>query len=93
MVGKNWEDKMEYENFTYFGWDPLAQKRFAKLISYKLKREYSEMCGFVRARMSLTIVRSYSLLLCGPTDKGAHIQQRPQLTDGVVMALPASWRC
>ena len=23
MVGKNWEDKMEYGKFTYFGWDPL----------------------------------------------------------------------
>ena len=33
-----------------------AQKRLAALLSYKLKREYSEMCGFVWARMSLTIV-------------------------------------
>ena len=40
-----------------------AQKRLAALLSYKLKREYSEMCGFVRARMSLAIVRSNSLLL------------------------------
>ena len=28
-----------------------AQKRLAALLSYKLKREYSEMCGFVQARM------------------------------------------
>ena len=41
-----------------------AQKRLAALLSYKLKREYSEMCGFVRASMSLEIVRSNSLLLC-----------------------------
>ena len=40
-----------------------AQKRLATLLSYKLKRENSEMCGFVRARMSLAIVRSNSLLL------------------------------
>ena len=40
-----------------------AQKRLAALISYKLKREYSEMCGFVRARISIEIVRSNSLLL------------------------------
>ena len=33
-----------------------AQKRLAALLSYKLKREYSEMCGFVRAKMSLAIV-------------------------------------
>ena len=43
-----------------------AQKRLAALLSYKLKREYSEMCGFVRARMSLAIVRYNSLLLRGP---------------------------
>ena len=43
-----------------------AQKRLAALLSYKLKREYSEMCGFLRARMSLTIVRSNSLLLRAP---------------------------
>ena len=52
-----------------------AQKRSATLLSYKLKREYSEMCGFVRERMSLAIVRSNSLLLCGPCDKGARIWQ------------------
>ena len=28
-----------------------AQKRVSALLSYKLKREYSEMCGFVRAMM------------------------------------------
>ena len=28
-----------------------VQKRLAALLSYKLKREYSEICGFVRARM------------------------------------------
>ena len=69
-----------------------AQKRLAALLSYKLKREYSEMCGFVRARMSLSIVRSNSLLLRVPHDKGARIRQRPELTDGAVMALLAPWR-
>ena len=69
-----------------------AQKRLATLLSYKLKREYSEMCGFVRARMLLEIVRSNSLLLCGPCEKGARIRQRPELTDGAVMALFAPWR-
>ena len=33
-----------------------AQNRLAALLSCKLKREYSEMCGFVRERMSLAIV-------------------------------------
>ena len=50
-----------------------VQKSLAALLSYKLKREYSEMCGFVRARMSLAILRSNSLLLRGPRYKGAHI--------------------
>ena len=46
-----------------------AQKRLATLLSYKLKREYSGMCGFVWASVSLEIVRSNSLLLCGPHKK------------------------
>ena len=69
-----------------------AQKRLAALLSYKLKQEYSEMCGFVRVRMSLEIVRSSSLLLCGPREKGASIRQRPELMDGVVMPLLAPCR-
>ena len=59
----------------------------AKLLSYKLKEEYSEICDFVKARMSLAIVRYYSLLHCGPCDKGARIGKRPDLADGEVMAL------
>ena len=50
-----------------------AQKRLAALLSYKLKREYSKMCGFVRARMSLAILRSNNLLLRVPREKGARI--------------------
>ena len=69
-----------------------AQNIFAGKLSYKLRREYSEMCGFVRARMSLEIVRSNSLLRRGPRDKGARVRQLPELTDGVVMALLAPWR-
>ena len=71
--------------------DLAAQKRLAALLSYKMKWEYSEMCGFVQARMSLEIVRSKSLLLRGPHDKGARIWQQPDLTDGAVMALLAPW--
>ena len=68
-----------------------AQKRLAALLSYKLKREYSEMCGFMQARISLAIVRSNSLLLRGPRNKGARIWKRPELTDGAVMALLMPW--
>ena len=75
------------------GAEALAtQKRLAALLSYKMKQEYSEMCGFVQARMSLEIVRSNSLLLRGPHDKVARIRQRPELTDGAVMSLLAPWR-
>ena len=75
------------------GAEALApQKRLAALISYKLNPEYSEMCGFVRAGMSLAIVRSNSLLLRGPRYKGARIRQQPELTDGAVMELLAPWR-
>ena len=75
------------------GAEALAtQKRLAALLSYKLKQEYSEMCGFVKAIMSLAIVRSNSLLLRGPRDKGARIRHQPDLTDGAVMALLAPWR-
>ena len=69
-----------------------AHKRLAALLSYRLKWEYSEMCGFVRGWMSLEIVRSNSLLLRGPREEGARIRQRPELTDGVVMELLAPWR-
>ena len=64
-----------------------AQEGVAPLISFKLKQEYSELCGFVRARMSLATVRSNSVLLCIPWDKEARICQRPELLGGVVMAL------
>ena len=68
-----------------------AQNRLAALLSYKLKQEYSGMCGFVRARISLAIVRSNILLLCVPRNKGARIWQQPELMDGAVMALLAPW--
>ena len=69
-----------------------AQKRLASLLSYNLKREYFKMCGFVWARMSLATVGSNSLLLRGPSNKGACIRHRPDLTDGAVMELLAPWR-
>ena len=46
-----------------------SQRRLSLLLSNKLKREYSEICGFVRSRMSLVIVRSNNLLLFGSRDK------------------------
>ena len=68
-----------------------AQKRLSALLSYNMKKEYSEMCGFVKARMSLAIVRSNSLLIRIPWGKEACIWQRPELTDELVMALIVPW--
>ena len=68
-----------------------AQNRLAALLSHKLKQECSEMCGFVRLRMSLAIVRSNSLLLRGPREKGVRIRQRPELMYGAVIALLSPW--
>ena len=59
-----------------------AQMWLDVLLIYKMKREYFEMCGFVRARMSLAIVRSNSLLICAMWDKGGRIRQHTELTDG-----------
>ena len=68
------------------------QKRLTALLSYKLKQEYSEICGFVRARISLAILMSNILILFSPHYKGARIRKRPELRDGAVMALIAPWR-
>ena len=65
---------MVYSTDRIPGADALpAQKRLAALLSYNLKQKYSEICVFVRPRMSLDIVRSNSLILCGPHDKGVFI--------------------
>ena len=49
------------------------------------------MCGFVRARISLVIVRSTILILHIPWDKGLRIWQLPDIMDGAVMAMLAPW--
>ena len=69
-----------------------AQKIMAALLGYKLKKEYSEIYVFVRASMSLAIVRSNSLILCRPRDKGVCIQKQPELKDGAVMVMLTHWQ-
>ena len=69
----------------------VAHKMLAALLIYKLKQEYSEMCRFVRAKMSLAIVRLNSPLLRGPRGKGAHIRQGPEMKDWAVIALFTPW--
>ena len=42
-----------------------ATKRLASILAAKWKRTYSEICGFVRSRQSIALVRTTSLLLRG----------------------------
>ena len=70
----------------------VSQKIFSALLRYNLKLEYSEICGFVRASMSLVIVRSNILILRGPRDKKGRIRKQPGITYGAVMALLAPWQ-
>ena len=41
------------------------ERRTASLLANKLNRRYSEMCGIVRSRMALAVVRNNTLLLRG----------------------------
>ena len=68
-----------------------AQNMLAALLSYKLNQEYSKKCGFVKARMSLAIVRSNILLLHVTQDKETRIRQQPDMVDRAVIALLVPW--
>ena len=59
------------------------EKRVASLMASKHERRYSEMVGFVRARMSLSVIRSNTLML-----RGARVGRafRPELTDGAAFS-------
>jgi hypothetical protein len=48
-----------------------ATKRLASRLASKWKRTYSEVCGFVRSRLALTLVRTTSLCLRGARDPSA----------------------
>ena len=54
-----------------------ARKRLASRLAAKWKRQYSQVCGFVRCRLSFTLIRSASRCLRGTRN---HIQ-RPQSID------------
>jgi hypothetical protein len=69
-----------------------AEKKLASLLAAKLHREYSEMVGYVRARMALAIVRTNTLLLRGPRDPGSRLRHRPGFEDGAGIALCHNWR-
>ena len=69
-----------------------AHKRLYALLGLNLKWKYSELCGFVRASMSQVIVRSSSLILCGPQEKEVHNRQQPDVLNGAVMELIVTCR-
>ena len=69
-----------------------ALQGLALILSKNPKQEYLEMCSFVRAIISLVVVRSNTLLLRGAKYNEAYIHQRPYLTDGSMMVLLPSWR-
>ena len=47
--------------------------KLSRLLASKWKRDYSEVCGFVRSRLSLALVRATSLCLRGARDKSARL--------------------
>ena len=55
------------------------EKRVASLLAIKWDRRYSEMVGFVRGRMSLAVIRSNTMLLCGAMADRAW---KPEFEDG-----------
>ena len=63
-----------------------AVKRLAWLLSLKWERPYSEVCCFVRSRLSIALARGMSLCLRGARD---HTANRPalQLESGAGLAM------
>ena len=83
---------MVYSDQRIIGTEALAaQRRISPHPSFKIKQKYSKMFGFVRARISLEIVISNSLIIWGPREKDVRIHQRLYLKYGAVMALPTPW--
>ena len=56
------------------------EKRVASLLAGKWDRQYSEMVGFVRGRMALSVIRSNTMLLRGARSSWRFC--RPDIVDG-----------
>ena len=69
-----------------------AEKRMAALLAQSMQREYSEMCGFVRARMALALARSNTHLLRGARKNDNRLPKIPIMEDGAVMELMTQYR-
>ena len=66
-----------------------AERRLASLLAAKWDRQYSEMVNFVRTRMSLSVVRSNTLLL---RSERAHSWKRRAPEDGSAAAAAPTFR-
>eukprot|EP00957_Ditylum_brightwellii_P028900 2183584-Ditylum_brightwellii.AAC.1 len=64
-----------------------AEKMMASLLTEAWQRKYSEMCGFVSARMTLALAQSNTLLLRGARDHEGWMWKRPIMEDRAVMEL------
>ena len=69
-----------------------ATQRLAALLSTKWKRTYSEVCGYVRSRLAIALVRSASMCLRGARDPTARCS-RASWVDGLMVRVSASTRC
>ena len=67
-----------------------AEKQLARLLADKWERTYSQMAGYVRARMAIAVVRSQSRLLRGSRER--RTRQPPLIEDGVAATAMRSWR-
>ena len=63
-----------------------ACKRLASHLSSKWRREYSQVCGFVNARLSVALMRASSLCLRGPRD-GMHYKPKAVFDNGAGLGL------
>ena len=64
-----------------------AGKQLAAKLAAKWKRSYSDVCGFVRSRLAIALVRSTSLCLRGARDRTARASSRATWDDGAGLAL------
>ena len=62
-------------------------KRIAKLLAEKWSLPYSQVCGLVRARMSIAIARTTHMCLCGSRVPASRTSRRPQWEDGAGVSL------
>lgn len=60
-----------------------AERRLASQLAWKWKREYSEMVGHMRTMMTLAVVRSNSILMCGSMVRRSYA--RPSVDEGAAV--------